>query len=127
MPETDVERQFVIDLPNRANQSRESVRSAELFLIEEFRNGTHDPFRWSFDDQIGKDVCALITRKLHGVVQMNGPPVPTLRYYGINACTKAVVPIAVRQQNTKFGSDTGTGLILKRAWPNNVFEGDCRR
>jgi hypothetical protein len=58
---------------------------------------------------------------------MSGPPVPPLRSYRINACTKPVVPIAVRQQNTKFGSDAGTGLILKRAWPNNMFKGDCRR
>ena len=36
MAKTDVERQFVIDLPNRADQSGERVRSTEFFLIKEF-------------------------------------------------------------------------------------------
>src|SRR5262249_27610363 len=57
---------------------------------------------------------------------MNGPPVSPLRYYGINSCSKTVVPIAVRQQNTELCSDTGTGLILKRARANNVLEGSGR-
>ena len=127
MPKPDVERQFVLDLPNRADQSRERVCPAELFLIKKFGYRAYPPLGWSFDKEVRKDVCPLITGKLHSVVQMNGPPVPPLRYYGINGCTKTVVPIAVRQQNTKFGSDTGTSLILKRAWPNNVFERDCRR
>jgi hypothetical protein len=57
---------------------------------------------------------------------MNRPPVPSLRYYGINGCTKAIVPIAVRQQNTELRSDARAGLILKRARTNNVFEGSSR-
>src|SRR6516165_10697801 len=126
MPKADVERQFVIDLPNRPDQSRERVRSAELLLVKKFGHRAYDPLGWSFDDQISKDVCPLITRKLDGVVQVNGSPVPPLRYYGVNGCAITVVPIAVRQQNTELCSDAGTGLILKRARANDVLQGSSR-
>src|SRR5262245_58727356 len=126
MPKTDVERQLVIDLPNRADQSGDRVCSAELFLIKKFGDGTHDPLGWSFDNQISEDVSPLITRELHGIIQMNSPPVPSLRYYGINGCSKTIVTIAVRQQNTELCSDAGSRLILKRAGANNVFKGSSR-
>src|SRR6516164_1389815 len=50
MPKTDVERQLVMDLPNRADHSRHRVCSAELFLIKKFGDGTHDPLGWSLDN-----------------------------------------------------------------------------
>jgi hypothetical protein len=40
-----------------------------------------------------ENVCALITGKFSGHVQMNSPPFRPLRYNSINACAKTVVPI----------------------------------
>jgi len=79
MSEAYVERQLVIDLPNRTDQCGECVRLAKFFLIEDFGHRADDPLRWTLNNKISEGIRPLITRERAGNVQMNRSPVPTLR------------------------------------------------
>lgn len=120
MPKTNIEREFVIDLPNCADQGGKRMGLAKFLLVEEFGDRTHDPLGRPFENQVSKDIRPLVTRKLGGDIQMSGAPVPPLRYDCVDARSGAAVPIAVRQQNPEFGGDARTKLILKRAGSKNL-------
>src|SRR5258708_30111703 len=49
MPQPNIEAEFVIDLPYRADEARYGVRCAELVLVEDLRDRPHFPLRWPFD------------------------------------------------------------------------------
>ena len=68
----------------------------------------------------------VLTGELRDPVQVNGAPVPALRYDSGKACSKLASAkltcaelggaSAVGQQHAELGCDTGTGLVLKTAF-----------
>jgi hypothetical protein len=55
---------------------------------------------------------------------VDGSPVPSLRGDAVKDCPRPPFGIDPRQQNTEFGCNTGSGLVLQAAIAQHPFEKD---
>src|SRR5215471_16193995 len=93
--EADIKGQVLAHLPDQSGEPGYGVGLAELFLIEDFCDGTHRPLRRSFDDHAGEEISAMFTGQLCDSVQVDCTPVPALRHDPGETRAKLGSPLAV--------------------------------
>ena len=76
----------------------------------------------TLDDAVEKVIGMLLAGKLNLRIEVDRPPIPALRDDAVKDCSGPMLIINPRQQNAKFGCDTGPGLLLQAALAQHAFE-----
>src|SRR6266702_4578253 len=109
----DVEGQVLLYLPDQSDQAGHRFRFAKFLLVKDLRHRTHRPLRRPLDDHACKEIGALFTSQLCDSVQVNGSPVPALRYDTGDTRAKLGRPAAVGQQHAELSCNAKTVFLLK--------------
>src|SRR5262249_51849689 len=83
-----IEGQVLAYLPDQSDEAGDGFRLGNFLLVEDLRDRPHRPLRRPFDDHAGEEIGVVFTGELRDTVQVNGAPVPALRYDAGQACAE---------------------------------------
>src|SRR5947207_1392445 len=118
----EVDRDIVLDLPDRSNEGRAYSKQANIALVENLGNRPHDPVARTLDNRVEKIIRVLLPGERNLCIEMHCSPIPSLRDDPGKACPGAMLVIDPGQQNAEFGRNTGSGLLLQTALAQHAFE-----
>ena len=97
MTKSNIESEIIANLPYGTDEPGYRMRLAKLFLVEDFRNGTHLPLRRPLKDCADKLVRMVISRERRLGIEVDSTPFPALRYDPGHARTEACIGVDARQ------------------------------
>src|ERR1700732_863787 len=110
-----IEREFVFDLPNGADQRRTGFRLRPYLVVKHLEHGPDFPGRGTFEDDVEEGLAVLIAGEAGLDIEMRGAPIPSLRHDGVPTKADPGVGVDTRQKRYKFHLDSRAGLFLTHA------------
>src|SRR5271156_4821512 len=104
-----VEREIVIDLPDRANEHRTAFGLIPYLVVEGLEYRTHLPRGRSFQDHANECFGLMVAGEVCFDVEMRRAPVPALRDNASPAESHAGIGIEAGQQRPELGRDADAG------------------
>src|SRR6266550_1991843 len=118
----EVDRDIVLNLPDRSDEGRAGPKQANIALIEDFGGRPHDPISRALNDRVEKVVGVLLPSERSGGIEVYRSPAPPLRGDAGKTNAGAALVMDPRQQDTEFGCDAGPGFLLQAALAQHAFE-----
>ena len=109
-PHGEVDRDIVLNLPDRPDEGRAGLKPADIALIEEFGDRPHGPVARTLNDGVEKVIGMLLPGERNLSIEVYRSPIPSLREDPGKACPGAMLVIDPGNRTPNSVATLGPGF-----------------